>query len=57
MAKKIICPKCGNTGDARIDDKGAFEVRGQYKGKPVRKCFKCGVGIYLGMFGKENNSK
>ena len=52
MAKTITCPKCGNYGEARVDNKGAFEVRGQYEGKPVRKCSKCGSGIYLGMLGK-----
>lgn len=50
MPKEIICPKCGNQGKADIDDKSAFEVRGQFQGKPVRKCKKCGTGIFLGAF-------
>lgn len=50
MAKKIICPTCGNCGEAAIDDSGAFEVRGQFQGRAVRKCNKCGSGLFLGIF-------
>jgi len=50
MPKEIKCPSCGNRGEATIDDKGAFEVRGQFQGKATRKCNKCGVGLFLGPF-------
>ena len=50
MAKEIICPSCGNRGEADLDDKGAFEVRGQFQGKAVRKCNNCGTGLFVGLF-------
>ncbi len=50
MPKEIVCPSCGNRGEATIDEKGAFEVRGQFQGKAVRKCNKCGAGFFLGIF-------
>jgi hypothetical protein len=50
MAKQLICPSCGNIGEATIDNAGAFEVRGQFQGKVVRKCNKCGAGLLVGLF-------
>lgn len=46
------CPTCGATG---FDDRGAedagveptFEIRGQDRGKPVRKCLACGGGFLI----------
>jgi len=46
------CPECGNQGEATLDSKGAFEVRGQFEGKAVRKCNRCGAGLMVGFFGK-----
>ena len=37
------CPACGAQGDAR--DESVFEVRGQWKNRPVRKCLACGAGL------------
>lgn len=50
MPKEIICPVCGNRGEASIDEKSAFEVRGQFQGKAVRKCNNCEAGLFLGPF-------
>jgi len=50
MPKEIICPVCGNSGEASIDEGSAFEVRGQFQGKAVRKCNKCGAGLFIGLF-------
>jgi hypothetical protein len=53
MAREIRCPSCGNAGEASVDDSGAFEVRGQFQGKAIRKCRKCGAGLTIGgLFGK-----
>ena len=45
-----VCPSCGNKGEATIDGSGAFEVRGKFEGKAVRKCRKCDVGLLIGPF-------
>lgn len=50
MAKTITCPACGNRGDA--SDDVHFEVRGQFQGRPVRKCLRCGLGLYVRAFGR-----
>lgn len=50
MAKTIICPACGNRGDSSDDIH--FEVRGQHHGRPVRKCLRCGTGLYVKMLGR-----
>jgi len=50
MPKEIVCPSCGNRGEATTDDSGAFEVRGIFQGKAVRKCKKCGAGLLIGLF-------
>lgn len=50
MAKEITCPACGKRGEATIDDRGAFEVRGQFQGKAVRMCRNCGTGLFIGPF-------
>ncbi|MDI6891519.1 MAG: hypothetical protein QMD08_00770 [Actinomycetota bacterium] len=50
MSKQIVCPSCGNMGEALIGDSGAFEVRGQFQGKAIRKCKKCGAGLSIGPF-------
>jgi rRNA maturation protein Nop10 len=54
---KIKCPHCGEKGtdDAPYNvgepirresqKQYAFEVRGNYTGRPVRKCLKCGKGV------------
>ena len=41
---RIRCRKCGATGDTG-GDAGIFEVRGQFQGKAVRKCRKCGARL------------
>lgn len=43
----IKCPNCGNQGSTHIGS-DAFEVRGTWEGKPVRKCLRCGAGITVG---------
>ena len=50
MPKDIVCPACGNRGQATIDGSGGFDVRGQHGAAPVRKCMKCGRGLYLRLF-------
>jgi hypothetical protein len=50
MANEMRCPSCGNAGEASTDESGAFEVRGQFQGRAIRKCKKCGVGLALGPF-------
>lgn len=51
MPRVITCPLCGNRGDQNGDDEfRAFEVRGQFQGKAVRKCTKCGNGLMVGLF-------
>jgi hypothetical protein len=37
------CPACGVQGD--LTDESLFEVRGQWKNRPVRKCAACGAGF------------
>lgn len=32
------------------DDDSDFEVRGQFQGKAVRRCRKCGAGLLVGLF-------
>ena len=46
---EITCPKCGNRGEIRGTEEH-FEVRGQFQGKAVRKCQKCGAGVTVGAF-------
>lgn len=41
----IKCPNCGNVGGTGSD---AFQVRGTWQGKPVRKCSTCGSGMTVG---------
>lgn len=36
---------------ARLGQEAAFEIRGQWKGKPVRMCNACGSGLTLGLMG------
>jgi len=48
MGHKLVCPVCGNSGESSLDDDGAFEVRGQFQGKAIRKCRKCGSGLAIG---------
>lgn len=43
----IKCPSCGNQGSTHIGS-DAFEVRGTWEGKPVRKCLRCGAGMTVG---------
>jgi len=50
MSREIVCPSCGNRGEAAVDESGAFEVRGQFEGRAVRKCRKCGAGLAIGPF-------
>ena len=50
MAIEITCPSCGNAGEASTGDGGAFEVRGQFQGKAIQKCKKCGAGLSIGPF-------
>jgi ribosomal protein S27AE len=42
----IKCPECGNKGSTQLDS-DAFEVRGMYERKPVRKCARCGAGLFV----------
>jgi hypothetical protein len=51
-SEEWTCLTCGAVG---LDDRGAedsgveptFEIRGQDRGKPVRKCFACGGGFLI----------
>ena len=36
---------------AQLGHDAAFEIRGQWQGKPVRKCNACGSGLTVGVFG------
>lgn len=54
MGVALRCPTCGATGESGMKQLGqdsAFEIRGQWKGKPVRMCNSCGNGLMLGLFG------
>ena len=54
MSKQIRCPSCGASGTdgmSQLGEKVAFEIRGQWKGKPVRMCNACGAGLTIGVFG------
>ncbi len=46
----LKCPNCGNVGEATIDAGGAFEVRGQFEGRAIRKCRSCRAGMAIGPF-------
>ena len=50
MAHEMMCPLCGNRGESStsIDDGAAFEVRGQFEGRAIRKCRKCASGLIVG---------
>lgn len=50
MPKELKCPACGSTGRATTDGSGAFDVRGQWRGKAMRKCMGCGSGLAIGPF-------
>lgn len=50
MTERLTCPSCGAKGEATTNETGAFEVRGQYQGKAVRKCRGCGKGLAIGPF-------
>jgi hypothetical protein len=41
---KITCPTCGQRGQTEEGSKD-FESRGQWEGRPVRKCLNCGAGL------------
>jgi hypothetical protein len=43
--KPIVCPACGSMGYP--SDEELFEIRGQREGKPVRKCTRCGTGLFI----------
>ena len=43
---KIRCPSCNNEGRTELGS-DAFQVRGTWPGKPVRKCLRCGAGITI----------
>lgn len=49
MPRELKCPVCGNTGGATTDGQSAFEVRGQFQGKAVRRCNECGAGLAIGL--------
>jgi len=54
MSKQLRCPRCATTGQAgmsALGQKVAFEIRGQWQGKPVRMCNTCGSGFTVGIFG------
>ncbi len=46
---KIRCPSCRTK--AEIQDEELFEVRGQWRNRPVRKCLTCGRGLRLPLAG------
>ena len=50
MAKSLTCPSCGAKGLA--SDERIFEVRGIFQSKPVRRCTRCGTGMFVKMLGK-----
>lgn len=43
--KPIVCPACGSIGYP--SDEELFEIRGQLEGKPVRRCTRCGTGLFI----------
>lgn len=43
--KPIVCPACGSIGYP--SDEELFEIRGQLNGKAVRKCTRCGTGLFV----------
>lgn len=51
----VTCPWCGASG---VDDEPypepeeapAFEMYGNYRGRPIRKCLKCGNGVSVAIF-------
>jgi hypothetical protein len=43
--KPIVCPACGSIGYPSDDE--LFEIRGQLEGKPVRRCVRCGTGLFI----------
>ena len=50
---RIRCPRCGNegtAGSARLGEDAAFDIRGQFEGKAIRKCNGCGAGLAIGLF-------
>lgn len=50
LAKVVACPKCDARGD--VADQMTFEVRGVWKGRPVRKCRRCGSGMLIRILGR-----
>lgn len=56
MTKQLKCPACGAIGEsgmAALGQNAAFEIRGQWQGKPVRMCNGCGSGFTVGIFGNK----
>lgn len=43
---EVTCPSCGQRGETNLDS-AEFEARGQWKGKPVRRCRNCGAGMTI----------
>jgi hypothetical protein len=53
MAATLTCPSCGRFGESGLAEVGPpaeFEIRGQLRGKPVRKCKNCHCGFTAGRF-------
>lgn len=47
-------PNCGATGESGMKQRGqdsAFEIRGQWNGKPVQMCNSCMSGLMVGVLG------
>ena len=42
----LCCPACGNTGTAAAADE-SFEDRGRHELMQIRKCRRCGAGIFV----------
>lgn len=50
MARNIKCPWCGTVGAIAPYDEIVFQGRGQFDGKTIVKCMKCGNGLTFGLF-------
>lgn len=50
MARQINCPGCAAPGTVAPYDNVVFQTRGQFEGRPIAKCMKCGCGLVFGVF-------
>jgi predicted RNA-binding Zn-ribbon protein involved in translation (DUF1610 family) len=45
----MACPHCQFCSDASRDEPMGFEARGQFNGKAVRRCTRCGGGFFVSL--------